>query len=207
MAIGRQGAVGVVLHSRMLGARQMGPTRRITGALGLAASIAVALYAGPVSANVSRAEPCDGPGIDPWVSEVRERLLTYNSMVNYAVGRFGPPLTCEGSVTSEFDGAQFGTLQFEFAQGVTFQLKTQPPETSVTTLRAPKGLEEDTMRALLEGYSANVGVQIDWSASTVTTQGAERTESYWDPDEGLNASASLVFRGDTVVAVRFSIAL
>ena len=38
-------------------------------------------------------------------------------------------------------------------------------------------------------------------------EGAERVERFWDPDSGLNASASLVYSGVSLIELHFGMAL
>jgi hypothetical protein len=63
------------------------------------------------------------------------------------------------------------------------------------------------VRQLLAAYTARVGVSIDWTVPEIATDGGERVETFWDPEAGLNASASLVFRDGILVRLRFSMAL
>ena len=151
---------------------------------------------------------CDGPESDPWVRELRDRVLGFDELVGFAVEAYGAPLTCDGAVRTEFDGMKFGALHLTFSEGATFQIETMPPEASAVTLRAPSGFaDEELTRQVLENYTERIGVEIDWTAAEPATEGDERVERFWDPDEGLNASASLVYSGGSLVALRFSMAL
>jgi len=151
---------------------------------------------------------CDGPDADPWARELRDRVLGFDELVGFALEEHGAPLTCEGAVRTEFDGMKFGSLRLTFSEGATFQIETMPPEASAVTLRAPSGFaDEELARQVLEDYTERIGVGIDWTAGESTSEGHERVERFWDPDEGLNASASLVYAGGSLVALRFSMAL
>lgn len=168
--------------------------------------IGILLDPDPHSAR--QAPDCDDPDADPWVAQLRDRMISFNLLVAHAIELNGSPLTCEGAVTSEFDGAKYGTLTLGFDHGMTFVVETMPPETSIVTLRTGSGFDDEvSARRLLETYSAGVGVDIDWESATETAEGEELVSSYWDPDPGLNASASLIFLDDTLVAIRFSMAL
>jgi hypothetical protein len=152
--------------------------------------------------------PCEGPDADPWVAGLRERSMSSDMLASYAAKLYGPPVSCEGAVTSEFDGSQFGMVRLDFSKGVTFTAETMPPETSIVTLRSPSGFEDEaSARQALGAYCASVGLRIDWTAPTETKEGDERVQSFWDPDPGVNGSASFIFSGDTLVALRFSMAL
>jgi hypothetical protein len=158
--------------------------------------------------DLLRRVPCEGPDAVPWVTDFRDRLLDYDELTRFAVGRYGAPVACEGTLTDEFDGAVFGTLLLTFSEGVTLEAQTLPPESSITTLRAAAGFGEGAeVREALRAHAAGIGLQIDWTTPEVTMEGDERVESYWDRDPGLNASASLVSRNGELVAVRLSMAL
>ena len=163
---------------------------------------------GEDAARAAEWPACDAPDSDPWVRDLRDRVLGFDDLAIFAVEAYGAPLTCEGKVTDEFDGMSFGSLHLGFSDGVTFQVETQPPEASSVTLRAPSGFADGaSARQALERYGADIGLDIDWTAPEVTTEAGERTERYWDPDSGLNASASLLFRDESLVAMRLSLAL
>jgi hypothetical protein len=145
---------------------------------------------------------------DPWVTSLRDRVLSYDELVGFAVEAYGAPLTCEGAVSTEFDGMEFGSLRLTFSEGATFQVETMPPETSVARLSAPSGFADEVRaRQVLQAYAERIGLELDWTAPEITVLGDERVETYWDPDPGLNASASHVYSGDSLVALRFSMAL
>lgn len=151
---------------------------------------------------------CDAPDADPWVQELRDRVLQFDDLAVFAVESFGAPLTCEGVVSTEFDGMSFGSLRLGFAEGVTFQVETQPPEASAVTLRAPSGFaDEASARQALEFYAADIGLDIDWTTPEISTEAGDSTETLWDPDSGLNASASMVFKDGSLVAMSLSLAL
>jgi hypothetical protein len=111
-------------------------------------------------------------------------------------------------VTAEFDGMKFGSLRLEFSEGSTFQVETLPPELSRVTLLSPSGFaDEEVARSVLVSYAEGIGVEIDWTAPEVTKVAGEKVEEFRDPDQGLNASASLVYVDGSLVGVRFSMAL
>ena len=160
-----------------------------------------------LSGGPHRQVACEGPDIDPFVTVLRDRVVNFDGMAGYATDTFGAPLECEGAVTSEFDGAKYGTVRLSYAGGVVFELETMPPEISVVALRAPDGFEDEAAaRSLLREYAIGRGANPDWDDPETTTEDGERIERYWDPEPGLNASASYVFRGDVLVALRFSMA-
>jgi pimeloyl-ACP methyl ester carboxylesterase len=151
---------------------------------------------------------CDGPDTDPWVTGLRDRVLAYDELAGFAVESYGAPLTCEGAVTSEFDGMPFGSLRLGFSGGASLLVETIPPEASAVALRAPGGFADEAVaRRVLEDYTERVGVEIDWAAPEITEQNDGRVQQYRDPDSGLNASASLVYSGGSLVGLSFSTAL
>jgi hypothetical protein len=151
---------------------------------------------------------CDAPEADPWVREMRERVLRFDDLAVFAAESYGEPMSCEGVVTAEFDGTKFGSLRMVFSEGSTFQVETLPPESSLVTLRSPSGFTDEVVaRSVLVSYAEGIGVEIDWTAPEVTTEAGERIETYWDPDTGLNASAALILEDGSLVGLRFSLAL
>jgi len=162
-----------------------------------------------VSDSATRAvAPCAGPDADPWAAAFRDRTLSFNGLAQFAVADFGGPVDCDGTVTMEFDGARYGTLLLTFQGGVFLEVETLPIETSIVTLRASSGFEDrGRVEEALRAYAGQIGVSIDWTQPEHSVDGEESTETYWDPDPGLNASASLVSVGGGLIAVRFSMAL
>jgi hypothetical protein len=155
------------------------------------------------------AEPCDDPGVDPWIGELRDRVLSYDGLALWAVEAYGAPTSCDGAVTDEFDGAQFGAVTLGFAEGVALTVETMPPEVSIVSLRAPGGFaDESAVLQSLRAYTAARGLAIDWDAPPETSvDGDESTATYWDPEAGLNGSASVVTVDAVLVEVRVSMAL
>ena len=152
--------------------------------------------------------PCEGPEADPWVADFLSRVEAFDALYQFVVDEHGPPTTCAGTVTMEFDGARFGLLMLGFPDGVAFSVETLPPESGVTTLRAASGFPDlESVRGALESYAAGRGLAIDWSTPEIVTEGDEVVQTFWDPEPGLNASASLIFVGDALVGVRLSLAL
>lgn len=151
---------------------------------------------------------CDEPNADPWVTEVRDRVLAFDELVAFAVAAYGAPLRCEGEVNAEFDGMRFGSVRLDFSEGASFEIETAPPEASLATLSAPSGFADEVLaRQVLQVYTERIGVEIEWAAPEITAQGDQQVETFWDPDPGLNASASLVYAAGTLVELRFSMAL
>jgi hypothetical protein len=154
-------------------------------------------------------EPCDGPDVDPWIGELRDRVLSYDGLALWAVDVYGAPTSCDGAVMDEFDGAKFGAVVLGFADGVALTVETMPPEVSIVSLRAPTGFADGPAVLLsLRAYAATRGLAIDWDAPPETSVDEdESTATYWDPDTGLNGSASLVTVDDALVEVRVIMAL
>lgn len=162
----------------------------------------------PPVATPTHRRACEGPDADPWVSDFRTRVESYDRLYRFAVERFGAPTSCEGQITMEFDGANFGSLRFGFAGGMSYSVESMPPETSIAFLRAPGGfVDVDAVRSLLEAHTAAIGLAIDWSAPEIGEEDGEVVHTFWDPEPGLNASASLIFIGDALVGIRVSMAL
>lgn len=167
----------------------------------LLALVLLELFAAPSVAQTPESEgppPCDAPEAARWVTLIRERLLQFDMLARYGIGLHGPPIACEGEVTTVFDGDEFGVLRLDF-EAAWFAIETQPPETSIATLRNPAGFaDEDAARRTLEAYCDDIGVDIDWTVAETTVDGDERLVTYSDPEEGLNAMATLICRGETL---------
>ena len=154
------------------------------------------------------AATCEGPGVDPWVGDLRDRVTAYNSLAHFAREQYGEPLACAGSVTTEFDGAKFGIVLLTFPGGVTLEVETMPPETSLVTLTHPAGFGDGVaVKEAVRAHTAGIGLAVDWEAPEESMEGDQVVRRFWDPDPGLNASASLYYSGGTLMAVRVSMAL
>lgn len=154
------------------------------------------------------ARQCEGPAVDPWVSDFRSRVESYDALYQLAVERYGPRSECEGAVTMEFDGVNFGSLIFGFRGGITYSVETMPPESSVRVLRAPGGFDEpEQVQQALRDYASGIGLAIDWSTPEISEEAGEVIHRFWDPEPGLNASGFLIFLDDTLVGIGSSMAL
>ncbi len=161
------------------------------------------------SAVLPRPEPtsCEEPAADPWIIQRRDGLLANNELVEYAVEHFGQPVVCSGLVEEEYQGQKYGSFWFEFEGGADFRLRSMPPEIGITTLRFPGGFDDEAeAKELLMRRAARIGLEIDWGRAETTWEGEEKVVSFWDPDTGLNAKASLIYLGERLVALRLSLA-
>jgi len=166
--------------------------------------LSAALLPVPVASQV----PCDGPEPDPWVVDFRDRVLAYDGLARYAVSRWGEPVSCQGEVTIEFDGVSYGTLSLVFRGDVSLIVETVPIETSIVILDAPLGFDDRaSVEAALRAHAEAVGVAIDWTQPTTVGDRNHLMQTFWDPDPGVNASASLDIAEGVLVAVSFSLAL
>jgi hypothetical protein len=168
-----------------------------------------AVGAMPAHAQAGAQSSCDAAGTDPFVGELRDRVLAYSGLAAHALERHGPVVACVGAMTDDFDGVTFGGVTLRFEDGVELEVTTQPPESSASELRASDGFADpDATIAALRAHVEGIGLRVDWSAMDVETgPDGERIERYWDPEPGLNASASLVYAEGRLVAVRVGMAL
>jgi hypothetical protein len=175
------------------------------------AAIAAGILAvAAIGANPAVAQaPCDALDTDPFVRELRDRVVAYSGLAEHALESHGQVVTCVGAVTDDFDGMRFGEVTLRFEDGAELEVTTFPPESSVTELRTAEGFSgPEATIAALRTHAQDIGLSIDWAAPEVETGPAgERIERYWDADSGLNASASLVYAEGKLVAVRVSMAL
>jgi len=151
---------------------------------------------------------CDDDSVDPWVTDLRARVLASDGLARYAVEQFGEPVTCRGRVDNVFEGMKFGTLQLEFSGDAMLLIETMPPETSRVSLLAPNGFDDDELaRQRLDSYVKGIGVEIDWTRPDTVTESSDTAVTFWADDPGLNASAQLVFTEGRLRSLRFSMAL
>ena len=173
--------------------------RRMSGP----ATLLMALLLTPLAALGQVPEACRG--IDPWAAGLAERSLTYGALGRFATTWQGAPVSCEGGVETEFDGRSFGYVRVEFGNGMVFAVQTFPPEASVTRLTLESGFEDpELLSAVVRDHTRGFGLRVDWSAPEVSEEGGRTVETYWDPEPGLNASASFVRAAGRLVEVRIS---
>lgn len=173
--------------------------------LALAALAALAL-GWPASARAQIA--CGDPDADATIADFRDRVLASNGLARFATNELGLPEACEYEVTTEFDGVEYGRLRLSYSDSVTLTVASWPPETTVITLESVSGFADaEGVEAALRAYTEELGFSIDWSTPELSVEGGESTTIYWDPEPGLNASASLTRSGGSLVEARVSWAL
>lgn len=165
-------------------------------------------FAGDPVVSSAPSPACDDEATDPWVVDLRTRVLTFDGLAKLAIDRFGDPVACHGRVDGVFDGSKYGTLELGFPNDVALVVETMPLETSRVTLSAPHGFESpDEARRRFREYVDRIGVELDWSRPEMTTEGADRVLVFRSDEPGLDASAELRFAGSELRVLRFSIAL
>jgi hypothetical protein len=137
------------------------------------------------------------------VQELRARREE-DSFYRFARRLLGAPTACEVS-WEEFDGQAFGSLRYRFEDGTSLRMESHPPETFLLELRTARGfVDEAGARAFLKEAASKQGLRPAWES--VPERAAEESpcvtrETYWDPDVGLNAGATLLFRGGKLVGI------
>ena len=166
-------------------------------------------WVGPEPRPVDLAvDPCDGPGADPWVAQLRDRILNFNDLAVHAIGRYGPPSTCDGSVNDNFDGAKFGVVTLSFGDDVSLTVETFPPEASIVSFSDTSGFDDEReMRELLLAYTDDVGLRVDWSIPDVRRGEGTRVETYFDAHPGMNASVALHYTDGALTQIEVKLAL
>jgi hypothetical protein len=151
---------------------------------------------------------CDAEETEPWVRDLRDRILAFDGLGRFAVESFGAPLACFGAVDAEFDGLPFGAVVLDFSEGVVLTARTQPPEASTVTLHAPAGFENEAEAFdVLVRYTERVGLGIDWSAPDIAAEDGAEIHRFRDPEPGLNASATLRYASGSLIEISLSLAL
>jgi hypothetical protein len=87
--------------------------------------------------------PWDAPDQDPWVTGLRDRVVSGDDLAAFAAEFFGPHESCRGAVTTEFDGMKFGGIRLSYPSGATLLLETMPPEISRVVLRTDAGFDDE----------------------------------------------------------------
>jgi len=162
----------------------------------------------PAPASGPGADPCDGAEADPWVAQLRDRILNFNDLAGHAIRRYGPPSACEGAVTDDFDGAKFGVVTLSFGDDVALSVETFPPEASIVSFSDTSGFDDErAMRELLLAYTEDVGLRVDWSIPDVRRDEGTRVETYFDAHPGMNASVALHYTDGALTQVKVTLAL
>jgi len=152
------------------------------------------------------ATPCDDPAADPWVVGMRDRVLSGNALHVFAQAQFGDAIGCDGQVTDEFEGSKYGVLTLRY-DGADLTVETMPFTVMIVTLTADRGFpSEEAAVEALRAYTSGQGLDVDYETPEISTIDGAVQHQYWDPEPGLNASATIVRRGGRVEAIRFSIA-
>lgn len=146
---------------------------------------------------------CGGADADTWVIQQAERIRSHDGLFRFSVAEFGSPVECEGIVTQEFDGSKFGKLTFHFHGGATFERETMPPLVVVVTLSRRAGfIDPSGVEEAVRAYTSASGLTIAWDVRERSVDGEVITERFWDPDPGLNASASFTWSAGVLTSVR-----
>lgn len=151
---------------------------------------------------------CQNPDEARWVRDTYGWATSQDVLGLKAIEWYGGPTACLGQVKDTFDGVEFGDLRLDFENGAHFRIETYPPETSVTTLTDSSGFHDGAfVLSILKEYAARIGVHIDWTSPTVEEAEHLRVVTFWDPEDGLNASARMVYSDSVLISIGFSLAL
>lgn len=149
---------------------------------------------------------CDEADQNPWVAQNRTRWVDENDLVAFATASAGEPSTCEWEIRL-WQGSEYRTLTMGFDGGLEFTLETMPPGIRIVHLRASGGFPDpDAAVGALRALTERRGLDIDWSSPDADVWDGLDVQQFWDPEPGLNASATIGRRGDTIVMLRWSIA-
>lgn len=182
---------------------------RIAARLGLttlACLVSAAVTVCPLLAQQESVTPCGDPDGHEWIAVTRDQVMERNELVAFAVETAGDPASCEGSVTV-WQGEEYGHLRIGFDGGVEFSLETMPPGILIMELGAEGGFADaDAAVEALRRLTERMGVSIDWTMPEESEQDGIQVRQYWDPEPGLNASATVGRSGGRVISLRWSIA-
>ena len=154
------------------------------------------------------ASPCEEI-VDAWVQGLCARVVEAEGLYRIATEAGGPPASCSGSVTGEFEDRKFGDLRCEWSSGQRFTLSTFPPESSVVELQSAAGLARpDELRGALKEYVKAIGLEIDWSNAETRPAENGSVEEFSEETPGTNAFVRLRYdREHQLIGVSVSMAL
>jgi hypothetical protein len=128
----------------------------------------------------------------------------------FSVALLERPSQCQVS-WQESEGQDFGSIKYGFPDGSLLSIESLPPETSLVEVKTMKAtLDEQAARAFLQKTTAKNGFHIAWTSSP-RIESDQRTgitrKTYWDPEEGINAGADLIYRDGKLIGIGFHSAL
>jgi len=146
---------------------------------------------------------------DPWLEAVAERIRTRDDLFRQLVAGHGAPSSCKGGATQQFDTQTFGSISFEWRDGMTFTVQTFPPESSIIQLALQSGLSDrDSLVRQIQGYLRDRGISIDWATPRTQSTTAGRVLEFASASPGMNAQVTLEYdTKDRLVAIRIALAL
>ena len=146
---------------------------------------------------------------DPWLEAIAERIRRSDGLFRQLVSAHGLPSSCQGGATEQFDGQQFGSVSFGWRDGLSFTVRTLPPESSIVELKMRGGFpDKDGLFRQVQAYVQDRGLVIDWAKPRVHSTPTERTEEFASASPRINASVILTYDADTrLVSVGIRLAL
>ncbi|GEM_PF-6283891 len=146
---------------------------------------------------------------DPWLDAIEERIRTNDGLFRYLVAVYGTPSSCKGGTTGQFEGEYFGSIMFEWANGLIFAVHTEPPESSIVELKINEGFsDKKSLFQEVKSYVQNKGISIDWTTPRILSTTTGRTEEYSSTSAGINAFVKLEYDVHVrLLAVKISLAL
>lgn len=158
----------------------------------------------PVAALVCQKKPGDSPEEEQSTRESAEK----SPLFLLAKETLGAPTACKNTWI-DYEGQKLRSISFTF-KGGSFLSEVSPPETIVVELLLDRGsLDETKARAVLAAMAKESNGNIDWKAApekSVAKDGTT-TETWFDPEPGVNLGLDLVRRKGAVVGARMHIAL
>ncbi len=151
---------------------------------------------------------CEGEDKSSWIRE-RRTSQEDDVLFKYGESLFGKLARCDGKITQEFDGQQFGTITFYFGSAGKLSIETQPPESSREILESLAGFSNEAAAIeKLKSHTAKVGLKIDWSKKPEIKKSAGiETHRFWDPDAGLNGQGILTYKNKKLIGIGYSMTL
>ena len=143
-----------------------------------------------------------------WLWELEKRI-TADPLYQALLAEYVGVATCVGAETDKFADQQFGALEFIWSNGVTFTVRTLPPESSIIEIKHPAGFTDKAwIIAHVKKYTDDHDFGIDWTSRHIESRENGFAVLYPSKEIGENGYVTLEYQPhENLVAVRISRAL
>jgi hypothetical protein len=161
-------------------------------------SLALACVSGSVMAGpVLPGEPMPACSVklaadSQWAKEFAEGLRANDRLFQHVVAAYGRPHQCVARAQMQFEEQTFGDLRYEWRDGLVFEARQMPPESSLVSLRRAAGLaDQEKMVDFMRQYVKSQGIPIPFDHPVTQAKAGGSTTVFESAEPGVNASLSL----------------